>query len=223
MNPWENRAALGTLPALWETIKNSMANPVELFAATPREGGLQAPLAYGTILLALGFAGACLWQVIGNMLGMGMTPFLPQDEQGAQLVGGVVGLGIAALMIVLSPLFGLIGLMVNAGITHLGLILVGGNRHGFEATVRGIAYAQGPQVLGLIPCVGYLAGVWVLVLEVIGLSRLHEIPWWQALLGKFVFACLCGLLCGLFAIVVIAVFVALGPQLKTMFANAVPV
>ena len=51
----------------------------------------------------------------------------------------------------------------------------GGGKNGFEATFRVISYSQAIQVVGVIPFIGgLLGGLWVLVVQVIGIREIHE-------------------------------------------------
>ena len=70
----------------------------------------------------------------------------------------------------------LFGILVGGAANHLGLILVGGARHGLAATLQVASYAQAPQVLGVIPVCGAMIGTaWTVVLSVIGLREVNGI------------------------------------------------
>lgn len=73
---------------------------------------------------------------------------------------------------------------------HLWVKLVGG-KGGFDQTLNTVAYASTPAFLfGWVPVFGVLAGLWSLVLAVLGLRELHDITTGRAiaavLLGTFV-------------------------------------
>ena len=64
----------------------------------------------------------------------------------------------------------------TAALLHGALWVVGGAKRGFTATVRALAYAQGPYLIALVPlCGASIAGLWTLVLSVIALAALHRI------------------------------------------------
>ena len=78
------------------------------------------------------------------------------------------------------------------------LLLIGGARHGFEATFRVVGYLQATTILKLIPIVGGLIGVvYGLILTVIGIAAAHRIPEGKAALAVFLeivlVCCCCGL------------------------------
>ena len=95
--------------------------------------------------------------------------------------------------------------MIGSGIIHLCLMMVGGVRQPYEATLRVLGYAQGSTAwLQVIPFLGPLVGgIWALVIEVIGLAQAHEIPTSKALLAVLLpigFCCVVAI--GLFAIII---------------------
>ena len=104
----------------------------------------------------------------------------------------MIGVGIFA------PLLIVIGLFIGAGIMHLSLMLVGGNKKGFETTFRVIAYSTSAQVGAIIPLLGGLiAGIWTIVVEIIGLREAHQTTTLKAILAVFlpiIAACFC---CGI--------------------------
>ena len=81
-----------------------------------------------------------------------------------------MGMGMIAL-IVLVPVFIVIGLFIAAAIVHLCLMIVGGANKSFETTFRVLAFSHGSTgPLQVIPvCGGMIAGVWALVVNCIGL------------------------------------------------------
>ena len=80
------------------------------------------------------------------------------------------------LAILWTPVVSIIAFFVNALLLHLALMIVGGNKSGFPATLRALGFAQGPQIFNVIPlCGGMAAGIWTLVLSVMGLAGVHRI------------------------------------------------
>ena len=66
---------------------------------------------------------------------------------------------------------------------HLMLLIVG-VKNGFEATFRVISYSQATQVLGLIPFIGgVIGGVWLAIVQFIGLRAIHEISYLKVLMA----------------------------------------
>src|ERR1041384_8348277 len=79
-------------------------------------------------------------------------------------------------MIIFAPVIVAICVFIASGIIHLCLMLVGGAKKPFETTFRVMCFAQGStQLLLIVPiCGGLIAGVWALVVEIIGLAKAHE-------------------------------------------------
>ena len=82
-------------------------------------------------------------------------------------------------------------------------MLFGAAKNGYGATVRALCYAQGRTSSGVIPCVGFLAWIYSVVLDIFGISSLQETSTGKAagivLLPIVFFFCCCGLLGFFFA------------------------
>lgn len=196
MPSWERRADLGVVPAIIETTKEVLARPAETFSAMPKTGGIGGSLLYSIVVAwittTVAFGYQALWAYVNP------EDFKKQLESMGQ---GGVELGffwmIMGVVIVFLPLFLAIGLFVSAGVVHLGLMVFGGARNGFEATLRVLAYTQGAtSVLQLIPmCGGLLYSVWYFVSGVIGLIKVHETDPWRVILAVLLpFLLCCGLI-----------------------------
>ena len=87
-------------------------------------------------------------------------------------------------LIVIAPLFVVIGVFIAAAILHLMLMIVGGASSGFEATVRVVCYTYTAQLAGIIPfCGGIIATIWTVVLYVMGFSIAHRTTQGKALIA----------------------------------------
>lgn len=92
---------------------------------------------------------------------------------GWMLPGGETGSPIVDFL--LSPLFLLVGLFLVTGIFHLFLKIFGAAKHGFETTARVVCFSIGPMLFEVVPFLGgAVAGVWSLVMTVIGFREGHE-------------------------------------------------
>jgi hypothetical protein len=162
--PWEQP---GAFVSRWiDTAKLILGDPMNGFSQVRRTGGLGAPLTYyfvGSSIILLGV-------LLLNVLGLGL-PFLSEGGVGGGLfaAGGVI---VIMLFVVVAIV---IGFFVYAGFVHLILSLLGGANHGFEATARTFAYAQGSVApLAFIPVCGGLAGLYGFFVAIMGLSRMHD-------------------------------------------------
>ena len=175
--PWEERDKRGFFVGFYETVKRSFVAPTSFFEKM-RVDDSDGALSFYWINAGIGALVGQLWQVAFAAIGMGSpgTPKLPSDHPLAgylstmssplwNLVFGIIGA-------VAAP----IGLYIYAGLFHVGLIIFKGNKKGFNATLRSVAYASGPLLLQVVPlCGGAIGGIWSLVLMVIGLGKTHRI------------------------------------------------
>ncbi len=120
----------------------------------------------------------------GSMMGGGGDAAGPMA-----LMGGLGMVGILLMMVVGVFVF----FFVYTGLVHLTLSLLGGAKHGFEATVRTFAYAHGSALpIGMVPfCGGAIAGIWALICEIFGLAEMHETTPVKAAIAIFAPLLLC--------------------------------
>ena len=99
------------------------------------------------------------------------------------------------VLLLLSPLWILVGVLVSSAIRHLFLMLVGGAKRGFQATLRTVCYANAGMLLAVVPFVGGLIALLAnAAFEIIGLSAAHRITKGRAALAVVlpgVFCCAC--------------------------------
>lgn len=174
--PWENRSELGTWQGIYKTFKAVLFSPEDLFGTMIFKGGLKEPLAFGLLLGSVGTMFGFFWQFL-----MMSGKLLPLSHA---LLGrftmGLIFLGI----IILSPIFVAINMLITGGIMHLCLLIVRGAKNGFEGTFRVVAYSQATQILGLIPFIGGLIGwFWHLIVQVIGIREIHEISYLRVIIA----------------------------------------
>ncbi len=180
--PWERRAELGAWRAYWETVVAAVFEPGQLFRSARLDRGAAQT---GFAVLTVGAA----W-FVGQMLD---RFFLRQWTQPLfEKLGGSGAMGplwqkLAAasrdtsvraiiLLAVLTPLAVLIGLYLNAAVTHLAAVLLGQAKRGFAATFAACAYACAPLLLLAIPGCGSIVGTaWTIVLTGVGLKETHRI------------------------------------------------
>jgi len=173
--PWEEREQRGFLGAFFETTKEVLSAPTSFFQRMPVEGGIPSPLLYGGLAGYIGLVAGALYSTALQALFAGSLATLGNRGEGAPLMGMMQGgLGLI-VQIVLGPIQVIVGLFLMSAIYHVLLMLFGGARKGFEATFRVVCYGQAAALLGIIPVCGMLAGLYSIVLYVIGLSEAHGI------------------------------------------------
>lgn len=182
--PWEDQAQ-PLWDRWWATTKAVFTAPTEFFTRMRPEGGLGAPLAYGVIGASIGAIIAQIFSMVFNLgiLGLGsMAAKHNSEAMGVQAAGSVIG-GICSIFFI--PIIVAVGLFIGSGITHLLLMLVGGAQKGYETTFRVNSYVNGALgLLAAIPiCGGMVYPIWGIVLQIIGLSKAHDIPTTKAALA----------------------------------------
>lgn len=200
--PWEEREALGTWTAAWETIKGVLTQPTETFARMKREGGLAKPLWFNVIFGSIGSIMGVVYQFAASALGL-VAEGQNEANPLAPFLTSAIGL---TAMCVLMPLFIALGSFIYAGVLHVSLMICGGAKQPFEATLRVSSYTSGAAgILQVIPVCGALvSGVWWIVVACIGVAQTHEINTGRAVLAVLLPIIVC---CGL---MVALIFTAVG-------------
>ena len=167
--PWENIEELGFLQAIGATLRQSMLAPVRFFTSMPRTGGWLHPLLYAIIIGTMG-------NLAGYVLGaLFEIPLISQSKMSP---------GMTLFVGMLMPLLVWFGVMLWAVILHGSIILFGAKKKPFEATLRIASYASSPDILNVIPTIGWaIAAVWKLVLVIIGIREVHRVSTGRAALA----------------------------------------
>jgi len=194
LTPWERRREIGLVRGFVETWKRSVLSPHTFFPTVRPDVPWSEALFYAwiihaiTVAIGLPFVGLGLFRPPSNF---GSDP---QMENAMRALSGGVGIGSLLVSVLVYPLFVLAG----AGVLHLVAMLFGAARNGYGATVRAICYAAGPNLLGIVPCFGFLASLYSLVLAIFGISSLQETSMGKAagivLLPFVLLVCCCGFL-----------------------------
>ncbi len=159
-----------------------------------------------------------LYGLLGTFLG-GLAAGIYQFLLGTLLAGvngaeaardqAIVNALSTGCIVIILPVLTVLSLFINAGITHVMLLLLNGARHGFETTMRVAAYAHGSAaLLNLIPlCGGPIGSIWALVLVIIGIARAHEIPTGKAAAAVLIPVVVCCVLVLVFYAAIVALVV----------------
>ncbi|MGD8385918.1 MAG: YIP1 family protein [Desulfobacteraceae bacterium] len=175
-SPWEDRSRLGLWQGIFQTFRDVLFNPINMFRNLQFGQGLKEPLAFGLLFGSVGMMFSMFWQFLMAAWGLGGS----FKEISAHFPVTLVFLG----LLILTPFIVGLLLFIVSGIMQLLLRMVGGGAHGFEATFRVIAYGQAAQVFAVIPFLGgFVASLWLLVVEVIGLREMHETSYLRVILA----------------------------------------
>jgi len=207
--PWEDREKEGFFGGLFKTLHQVLFKPGQFFKRMPVTGGLSSPLLFALITGMVGLMFSYTWQM---MLEGTIQGYLPPEMQASryQMFEGPNLIALALL----SPFALIMLLYLNAGFTHLLLMMVKGARAGFEATFRVVSYCFSPILFQAIPiCGGLIWFFWTLVISIIGLRDAHDISG-----GKAAFAVLFPLFlcCGVAVLLVLLFMGALAASFGMM-------
>lgn len=174
-----------------EVVREVLLNPLGFFAGlgAPGPGRIKGPLIFAVVCA---YVSAPL-MVLGASLSERLDPLTPQGS--APFAGflplvrespGVAAL-IAASLLVLLPLFAVLGVYVGAAIQHLFVLIFMRQRRGFWGTLPVVAYgASALSLLAWIPILGYLVNVYGIYVTAMGLKELHGATTTRALLAALV-------------------------------------
>jgi hypothetical protein len=195
--PWDRRAELGFVPAIFDTIKGVLGSPTAFFRAMPKEGGIGGPLAYGMIVGYAGLLVTAIYQMLMNTLIGSSFASLGDKGPAARLAPFLEG-GVGLIsQVVFGPIGILIGIFLFAGVYHLVLLILGEAREGFEATFRVVCYGESAAVLQIVPfCGGLLTIIAWIIVGIVGLSETHRISRGTAAVAVLAPIVLCCCCCG---------------------------
>lgn len=164
--PWEDRARLGFVNALIESVKILVSDPAEAFSRLQPNGDLTSPIIFGLLLNWPGFAAAMAWQLIFGGLAGGSEAL------------NAFGILPILVVIVCYPIIYAIGLFFGAGVFHLCLMVVKGlenSSFGFEGTLKVLCYGSIGSIAQVVPFLGGLVGgLFNLYLSVVGIRTVHR-------------------------------------------------
>src|SRR5256885_4195997 len=185
--PWEHRQERGFFNAFIQTLSMVLTRPTEAFSVRNRDGGFGEPLIYALI-------GGCIGGIVAFLFSLGFHSLVFFTDRNNNSLAAMAGMGIGSVaMMILLPLFIVIGLFIGSAIVHLCLMMVGGANQSFETTFRVLAFSQGSAgPLQIIPvCGGLISGVWAVVCNCIGFARAQETDTGRAVLAIFLSLIVC--------------------------------
>jgi hypothetical protein len=200
--PWERRATVGFFTGLFETWKRTIFSPQHFWPSVKPGGSWIDALLYAWIMFTLG---RLISAPLGR-LGFGRFGYeqvqqvleqmqqLPPEsrEMIRQFVTGTTGVAQLVASVILYPL----GIIIGAAILHLCCLLFGAAKSGYYATFRVVGYAAATTVIsGTVPCLGFLAFLYGLILMVLGIASVQETTLGKAagaVLLPFVLLLCCG-------------------------------
>lgn len=165
--PWPPQPDESVLDAWARTWRGASLTPRTFFASMPRVRSPVAAVAY-YLSVGIAVAGVQLFWTMVRGVGMWGTD---ADVLSAQAPWNPL------VEFLVSPLILLLSLFITAGVTHLLLKLFGGvaDDGGYGMTTRVFAYSYSPQILGIVPVAGTIAGfIWMVIIAITGIRETHR-------------------------------------------------
>ena len=169
--PWESGG--GFVPAFFKTTQGVLFSPTKFFKKAAAGKGYWSPFIFAMITGVIGSGVSLLWQWL---FFSGVVPrhFLSATTYSAFLTIAVISI----------PFTIALSILLGSGVTHLCLMIVRGNRKGFEATFRAICYAYSAELFYIVPFIGTFVGtIYLMILAILGVREGHEISTGKAVLA----------------------------------------
>jgi hypothetical protein len=169
--PWESGE--GFIAAFLRTTQEVLFSPTKFFKKVAAGEGYWSAFIFAMISGIIGFGAVLLWQWL---FFSGMVP--PQIRSVTTYSLFLV------FAIILIPFWVVFSIVVGSGVIHLCVMIVGGNRKGFEATFRAISYSHSALLFYIVPVIGSIVGgIYYLILIILGVREGHEISTGKAVLA----------------------------------------
>ena len=180
---WESKSG-GMFSSLLRTIKDVLFAPKSFFSVMDPEGKASYPISFAVITFTVPLLITMFFKYSFFYL-----EFLPRVHELASLyfawLAGPILFIVAAVVV---PILWIITLYIWAAVVHLSLVILRGNTYPFRATLKVLCYSNATQLWSIIPVVGsMIAGIWGIVVNVIGLSAVHHISKIKAFIALFLF------------------------------------
>jgi hypothetical protein len=186
--PWEDRRRFGLLNGFYLTVREVILSPDRLFARMPTRLGLWQPLLFAVAAGVISAFFDWMWSLAGSSLRV-----LMEHDLLRPLRHPFVAMG----FFFFSPIYVFAEIFIRAALMHVCLMLVDGNRSGFEATFRVAAYTEAVWIISIVPfCGNVVAMVWGTALAIVGLQRVHQTEAWRAVLAVLLPLLVCLASCG---------------------------
>ncbi len=180
--------------SLGEKVKGFLFNPTDAFNAV-KAGDLGEAFKYFLILLLIF---SILFSLIIGVIGTTMVFFRTTTVfPPPAMMGG--GLLVAVSFFISSFIGGLIAVIIGSLWLHIWVYLVGG-RKGLTQTMKAVMYGCTPSlIIGWIPFINIVGGIWAIIVEIIGIRQLHELSTGKAILAWLISILIPAIIAGLLA------------------------
>lgn len=166
---------MGLLDDWLDTFESVLTGPTDFFRVEERRDGFGYPLKFAVVSL-----------VIAAVFNAVRAGFIGSTQLGQTLPFGSGAL--ALMVLVVSPVIGVLGLLLWSGIVHIFVSLLGGE-NGYSETLSAFEYATAisplTALVTLVPIIGGLAnfalGIYGIYIQVKGLENFQGMSTWRSL------------------------------------------
>jgi len=182
--PWE-QPGLPWMTALVETVKLLLSKPRVAYERMPITGDPLRPFVFAILLGWFGAIFNAAWSI----------PFRHLMPAGNPYGSYQMPTFVLPLIALFAPILIVCVLLLWAAILHVMLLMVGGARNGFGATLRALCYSRAPEVFQVLPfCGALIASIGGILLLIQGIAVAHRISIGKAALAvllPLVLCCIC--------------------------------
>ena len=169
--PWESGG--GFIGAFLQTTQEVLFSPTKFFKKAAAGKGYWSPFIFAMISGIIGSGVVLLWQWLF------LSGIVPSQFFSAATYSVILTVAIISIPFTIA-----LSILIGSGVTHLCLMIVGGNRKGFEATFRAISYSYGAALFYIVPIIGgFVGGIYLFILAILGVREGHEISTGKAVLA----------------------------------------
>jgi len=171
LSPWEGRE--GFVGAFFKTIQEVLFSPSKFLRKAAIGKGYWSPFIFAMISGIIGAGVGMLWQWL---FFSGVVP---------SQIHSLIPYGFFLSIVVISiPFMIAFSIWIVSGVIHLCLMIVRGNRKGFETSFRAISYSYSAQLFNIVPFIGNLIGfIYFFILIILGVREGHGITTGRAVLA----------------------------------------
>ena len=198
--------------SIGERIKGFLFSPSDTFDAS-KEDTIGDAFKYFAVLLAI-------YAVLFSIMVLAAFPAMSwMVGPWAAMLGLTAGPLLAVAMLVLSLISGIIAVFIMGLWMHIWVYVVGG-RKGVTQTIKALMYGATPSyLLGWIPFIGIIAGIWALIVEIIGIRQLHELSTGKAVLAFILAIIIPGIVAAIVVFAALITMPELRPELGPRFGG----
>lgn len=169
--PWESGE--GFWGAYWRTTKEALFSPTQFFKKVSAGEGYWSPLIYGILSGMIGFGVSLVYQWFL------FSAFIPPRVHALIPYNLILTISLIGI-----PLMTASSIFIGSAITHLCLMIVGGNKKGFQTTFRPISYSFCAHLFDIVPFVGsFIGSIYMIILIIFGVRESHGISTGKATLA----------------------------------------